>query len=307
MIRIIFSIFIGFTSVLAQGQPAERLLSRTEYIEKYKDEAIRGMLESGVPASITLAQGLLESANGNSPLAKYANNHFGIKCHGWKGGTFIQDDDAKDECFRKYPNVYASYKDHAEFLSTRSRYAFLFQLSQTDYKAWARGLKKAGYATNPKYADLLIRLIEDNDLNQYDQVNKMPRLAKKMSDKKPELIASRPKKIDKRFVGIHENNIRYTKAEKGDSFYRIAEEFEMGLWQIYKYNDLTKGDKLHENDIIYLQPKRGKAKVKEHVVKKGETVRDISQQYGVKIKKIIKYNQLTSTTNIIPGQRLVLR
>src|SRR5690606_33030948 len=141
---------IGASTVYAQ--PAERRISRESYIEMWKDEAIRQMHEYGIPASITLAQGILESANGNSALAKYANNHFGIKCHEWQGSTFIQDDDTKDECFRKYESAEDSFKDHSVFLANRKWYSDLFQLKVTDYKGWAHGLKKAGYATHPKYA-----------------------------------------------------------------------------------------------------------------------------------------------------------
>ena len=145
-------------------------MSRQEYIEKYKDIAIREMDKTGIPASITLAQGCLESGNGNSELAQKAKNHFGIKCHSsWKGEGFYMDDDAKDECFRVYKDPEESYKDHSEFLVNGSRYDFLFELKPTDYKGWAHGLKKAGYATNPKYPDLLIKIIEDEELNLLDE------------------------------------------------------------------------------------------------------------------------------------------
>ena len=168
-----FNVFL-FT-LQAQSQPAEPRMSRSEYIDTYRDQAIREMHATGIPASITLAQGMLESDYGNSPLAKYARNHFGIKCHkGWEGPSFIQDDDEANECFRKYYSAFESYRDHSEFLMTRERYAFLFDYKSTDYKSWARGLKKAGYATNPVYADMLIRIIEENDLHQYDHVKKLP-------------------------------------------------------------------------------------------------------------------------------------
>ena len=154
-------------------------MTRQEYIEKYKDDAISEMHRSGVPASITLAQGILESGDGNSKMARVAKNHFGIKCHSdWKGKTFIQDDDTKNECFRKYKSVLDSYKDHSDFLKRR-RYAALFELKITDYKSWAKGLKKAGYATNPKYPQLLIGIIEANELYQYDS---------KKSKKKKKLV-----------------------------------------------------------------------------------------------------------------------
>ena len=149
-----------------------------EYIEKWQEVAIEKMKVHKIPASITLAQGILESGSGNSSLARLANNHFGIKCHSsWKGETYYQDDDAKDECFRKYRKVIESYKDHADFLTGRNRYAFLFDLKTTDYKGWAKGLKKAGYATNPKYPELLIGIIERSELHQFDD----PKAQKKSS------------------------------------------------------------------------------------------------------------------------------
>ena len=166
MKRIITGILL-LISVQAFAQSTE--YTHENYIAKYKDDAIREMFRSGVPASITLAQGLLESARGASSLAQYAKNHFGIKCHTvWEGPTYYQDDDEKDECFRKYATVLESYKDHSDFLMNRSRYAFLFELDPKDYKGWAKGLKKAGYAPDPKYPVRLIKLIEENNLYQFD-------------------------------------------------------------------------------------------------------------------------------------------
>ena len=285
------------------SQPAEPRISKEEYIEIYKEDAVKEMLFSGVPASITLAQAMLESDFGNSPLARYANNHFGIKCHkGWTGGTFYQDDDARNECFRKYYTVYKSYRDHSEFLSNRKRYASLFLLKRTDYKSWAKGLKKAGYATNPQYANLLIKIIEENVLYNYDKVRKMPVLAYN------ELANNQVKMLNKkRAIKFHDNNIKYLIARHGDTYYKIAKEFDMGLWQIKKYNDLNKGDELTAGDIIYLQPKRGKAKVKFHVVKKGETMREISQRYGIKLKALYKKNNMIIGTQPRKRQKLYMR
>ena len=291
---------IGWNIISAQ--PAERRITRGEYIETYKDDAIREMIKSGVPASITLAQGILESGDGNSPLAVYAKNHFGVKCHsGWKGESMKLDDDAKDECFRKYETVYESYRDHSDFLVTRSRYDFLFELKITDYRGWAKGLKKAGYATNPKYADMLIMLIEKNDLSQYDNYSKVPprKLSKKRSSK---LLAS----TSTRTIKLH-NHIKYVKVKEGDTFYRIAQDYEMNSWQLYKYNDLNKGDVLKVDDIIYLQPKRNKSKEKFHIVKQGESMRDISQLYGVKLKKLYKKNLIIVGTQPNVGDKIFLK
>lgn len=304
MNRLILILFIFiFSSVYTQGQPAERRTSRSEYIAKYKDDAIREMHQSGVPASITLAQGILESGDGNSPLAMYANNHFGIKCHkGWTGESMKIDDDEKNECFRKYETAYESFKDHSEFLSTRSRYRFLFSLKITDYKGWAKGLKKAGYATNPKYADLLIVIIEQNELDQYDMFGKVP--PRKPSKTKTSKTLASVK--HGRTIKLH-NNIKYVVVKKGDSFYRIAHDFDMSLWQIYKYNDLNKGDVLKAGEIIYLQPKRGRAAEEFHLVKKGDTMRSISQAYGIKLKKLYKKNLMILGTQPKVGDKLNLK
>jgi len=227
---IILSFFI-FGLSFSQAQPSGRRITRAEYIEKYKQDAIREMIRSGIPASITLAQGILESGDGNSPLAVYGNNHFGVKCHSdWKGKTMRIDDDKKNECFRKYENVDGSFKDHSEFLTTRSRYKFLFDLKITDYKGWAKGLKKAGYATNPKYADLLIMLIEKNNLNQYDHYAKVPP-KEPVRKKTSKLLAAKNQKYT---IKLH-NNIKYVVAKKGDTFYGVANLFNMNVWQIYKY------------------------------------------------------------------------
>ena len=162
---LLFSVFLSLAAAAQNG----RKMTRKEYIDTYKELAMREMVNTRIPASITLAQGILESGDGNSTLARKANNHFGIKCHDWKGKRVKYDDDKRNECFRKYKSVEESYKDHSEFLSTRYRYAFLFDYEQYDYKAWAKGLKKAGYATSPTYSKALIKLIEENELYVYDQ------------------------------------------------------------------------------------------------------------------------------------------
>lgn len=300
---LIISFFLVFSWSFVQAQPAERRITREEYILKYKDDAIREMMRSGVPASITLAQGILESGDGNSPLAVYGNNHFGVKCHNdWEGETMRIDDDEKDECFRKYESVDGSFRDHSEFLTTRSRYAFLFDLKITDYKGWAKGLKKAGYATNPKYADLLIMLIEKNNLNQYDNYGKVP--PKKPTRKKTSKILT-TKQVNYT-IKLH-NNIKYVIAKKGDTFYGLAEEFDMNIWQIYKYNDYNKTDELKAGDVIYLQPKRSKATEEYHNVKKGDTMRRISQLYGVKLKSLYKKNRMIFGTEPNVGDQLFLK
>lgn len=308
---LVFVVLQAFSVGLAQSQPSEPRMSKDDYISKYKDHAIREMHVSGVPASITLAQGMLESDYGNSPLAKYANNHFGIKCHkGWNGGTFIQDDDERNECFRKYYSAYDSYRDHSEFLRTRDRYAFLFDLKTTDYQGWAHGLKKAGYATNPKYAHLLIKIIEDNELHQYDLVVKIPSADASEPIAMEEEHDQQPNEnrlVSARRVDVSDNNIKYIIAGAGETPESIAERQDMGVWQILKYNDLDKNEVIHQGDVVYLQPKRNNAQVKTHVVSEGETLRDISQKYGVKIKRIQKMNNLSEGYSPKPGEELILR
>ncbi len=285
------------------AQPSEYLQSRQEYIQNYKDWAIKEMLRTGIPASITLAQGILESGNGNSPLAKYANNHFGIKCHkGWQGETFIMDDDEKNECFRKYYSVLESYRDHSEFLTGRKRYSDLFTLKPTDYKGWAKGLKKAGYATNPKYANILIKLIEDYELYKYDKVKKAPKKDTDYEEPEKEDVISVPD----RMVRL-QNNVKYTVVKKGDSFYKIANDLDMGLWQLYHYNDMSREAKPEPGQILYLQPKRGKGTDEFHTFKSGDDMWEISQMYGIRLRKLYKRNNLEYGVDPAPNTKLYLR
>jgi LysM repeat protein len=298
---------------LAQAQQSYRQ-STADYIAQYKDIAILEMQRYGIPASIKLGQGILESGSGNSELARNANNHFGIKCKStWTGKTFHKDDDAKDECFRKYEKVLDSYEDHSKFLKQNQRYAFLFDLPPSDYKAWAYGLKKAGYATNPKYAELLIKTIEDHSLHLFDVPAK--------EDKRPISEAtgkSRDKMVyqdvtelelrDKKTRSISlRNRIKSVIANDGDTPESLAIELNMMTWQIYKYNDLKKGEQFNAGEIVYLQPKRKKAIDASHKVVDGQSIRDVSQLHGVKINRIRKLNQLDDAAEIKAGMVLKLR
>lgn len=297
---ILFILYSTLYILHLKAQPAEYKLTPEEYIEKYKNDAIKEMLMHDVPASITLSQGMLESGNGNSPLAIYANNHFGIKCHGWDGLTFIQDDDERDECFRKYSSVLESYNDHSKFLRNRFRYAFLFKLKRTDYKGWAKGLKQAGYATNPKYPKLLTDIIERYNLHEFDKVEKMPSITPE-----PEELAAKPM-----FKGrgvILNNNVKYIVVKEGDSYFKIVNDFDMMLWQIFKYNDLKRNDRLKAGQIIYLQPKRKKAKYEYHIVKTGESMHSISQKYAIKLKHLYSKNSMREGSKPKAGQRLWLK
>ena len=293
---------------------AQKRISTEEYIKTYKDIAIKKQREYKIPASITLAQGILESGSGNSNLARKANNHFGIKCHkGWKGKTYTMDDDAKDECFRKYKKVEDSYRDHSKFLTQRGRYSFLFEYKVTDYKKWAYGLKKAGYATNPKYPKLLISIIERYDLAQYDK----EALGKTKQKKKKDIVsstisASQFKHVDTWESGrkIYKNNgKKLIIIEKGDTFWGLAEEFEIYSWQFRKYNDLKKNHVLKIGEIIYLQKKKRKAekKYKHHIVEKGETMHSISQDFGVRLSRLYKMNNLPKGIQVTTGTELKLR
>jgi len=283
-----------------------------EYIDKWKDVAIQKMKEHKIPASITLAQGVLESGSGNSNLARLANNHFGIKCHSsWTGETYYQDDDAKDECFRKYKSASESYDDHAEFLKKR-RYEDLFLLDITDYNGWAYGLKKAGYATNPKYPKLLIGIVERYNLSQYDSdeyKSSPPLVSKKKETKKNE--KSETNETVRVNIGHTisktANLVPFIVIKKNDSYEKLEKEFAIRKWQVVKYNDLRKNHELKEGERIFLKPKRCKSHEETHKVKTGETMRDISQLYGVKLKRLYKRNGLDEGVVPKPGQTIFLR
>jgi len=288
-------------------------MSREDYIALYKDDAVKDMLKTGVPASITLAQAVFESDNGNSTLAREANNHFGIKCHNeWNGGTYTQDDDKRNECFRKYNSVLESFDDHSNFLRTRDRYAFLFSFPKTDYKAWARGLKKAGYATNPNYPERLIKIIEENQLFVLDTITSFENISASTAAVIPvnpksqqvgeitEVSISTPRKI------LELNRTQYTIARKGDNYQSLAKEFDMMPWQILKYNDLSRTAAIQEGDIIFLKPKRNKAEQEFHIVAEGETMRDISQRYAVKVITLYKNNNMREGILLTTGQKIWL-
>jgi len=304
---------------------AQPKMTAEQYIEKFKGDAIKEMQLFNIPASITLAQGMLESGNGNSDLATVANNHFGIKCHNeWTGPTFIMDDDAKNECFRKYPTALDSYTDHSNFLRTRDRYASLFELKCTDYKGWAKGLKKVGYATDPKYTHRLIDLIETYKLYQYDKENEHPPVyvkkekevkttasTAKLSSTKSESLrkASKPEPVERHISrSIQQFRfINYVIIQPGDSFTKIAQETDKDVWQLYKYNDLKPSDKLIAGERLYLQPKRRKAKEEFHVVKKGETMRSISQLYAIRLSALYKKNRMNEGEEPKAGETIYLR
>ena len=281
---IAFGLLILSNSVFGQE------ISRKEYIEKYSSLAVKQMHRYKIPASITLVQGILESNNGNSRLAVKANNHFGIKCHGWEGKKIFADDDKKNECFRNYKNVLESFVDHSLFLNKYSRYEFLFDYKITDYKSWAKGLKKAGYATNSKYPELLIKIIEENKLYQFDR---------EKIDKN--LISG------KRNIYMHPNKIKYVISQNQETYETIAKSLNIKLKQILKYNDDKKLSVLKVGTKVFIQPKRNRSKQRTHVVNKGEDLRLISQTYGIKMKSLKKRNELILKNGLNNGDKLRLR
>ncbi len=277
------------------------------YIDMYKDVAIYEMLTHNIPASITIAQGLLESGAGSSDLSRKGNNHFGIKCHDWTGPTMTHDDDYRGECFRVYQSAFDSYEDHSKFLE-RARYKKLFSLSRTDYVGWAKGLKACGYATNPKYAQMLIDIIQCYKLHEldkaktYDEAN-LRRVTGKRDlanvSQGPSVSTSSATSVTGSAHEVRMNNCNYyVIARKGDTFKSIAKEFELSYRKVAKYNERDKKDVLEEGDIVYLEKKRTKAdkqfKKRPHIVQPGESFYSIAQKYGVRLKSLYKKNNLTS-------------
>ena len=297
-------------------------ISTEDYILRFRPVAIAKMKEYKIPASITLAQGILESGSGNSLLAKNANNHFGIKCHKeWTGKTYHMDDDEKNECFRKYAKAEQSYHDHSLFLTERTRYGFLFDYDIMDYKAWAKGLSKAGYATNPRYPELLISIIERYNLQQFD----LEALKKKTKDKTPDTVQIGQEEshayieaspLDFRIVKkskqgreVHINNGRkFIFAREGDEIFKLAAEFDIFSWQIVKYNEFKKKEKLHPNQIVYLEKKRRKSFEHEtHYLREGESMHAVGQLYGIRLKRLYKLNGLAGGTILPVGSEILLK
>jgi len=300
-------------------------MSAEGYINEYKDLAISEMNRTGIPASITLAQGMIESDFGRSKLAREANNHFGIKCHNdWTGPTIRHNDDKRNECFRKYRKPEESFSDHSDFLKSTSRYSFLFNIDNTDYKAWARGLKKAGYATNPDYANMLIRKIEENNLWYFDRGYKSTSLppqttvpldssAMVMNSDKTEMPApvfNKNNAVAARVPRVAENNrIQYIIVKDGDTKEKLEKEFQLLRWELPKYNELNSDFQLVPGQILYLQPKREKTEPgKEYCnTEAGDTMYLISQRFGIKLKSLYEMNRMTEGTEPEPGRKVWLR
>lgn len=302
-IKKIFTVFLGFVCVLSVNAQMKWNSAYQQYIDQYKDLAIEQMKTHGIPASITLAQGLLESGAGRSRLAVKGNNHFGIKCHGWGGASIYEDDDERNECFRRYPSAYDSFEDHSRFLRSGQRYRSLFSLRITDYKGWARGLKAAGYATNPKYADQLIGIIQLYKLYQYDTAKGYDKFMVRHGQ------SSTPSGMTHRVYAYNDNY--YIKVRKGDTFESISKEMGVSARKLAKYNERDRRDRLAAGEIIYMQKKRTKAakeyKGRLHYVRAGESMYSIAQTYGIRLKSLYKMNHMSPYDDLRVGDELRLR
>ncbi|MFT3681534.1 MAG: LysM peptidoglycan-binding domain-containing protein [Ferruginibacter sp.] len=293
-----------------------------EYIEKYKDIAVREMKRMGVPAAITLAQGILETESGNSVLVKKSNNHFGIKCKSsWTGDGVSHDDDAPGECFRTYKNAEDSYRDHSNYLRGSDRYAPLFQLDPSDYKGWAKGLKKAGYATNPKYPEILIRNIELYNLQQYTLagLKDVPKFDKSKYEDDKEVPADNAVNNNVTEDKATEYNVTVTEstssingtkcvfAKKGTSLLAIATNHDIQLSRLLEFNDMETDGILGKDQVIFLQKKAKKGTNDFYTAQPGETLHDVSQKTGVQLEYLAQYNQISKGTVINPGSKLSLQ
>lgn len=313
------SILLIFCPLIMFSQRVDPRLNYLDYINKYKDIAIKKMHEYRIPASITLAQGILESGCGTSPLTVEANNHFGIKCHKeWTGMTYTYDDDEKGECFRKYANAEESFNDHSLFLTSRPRYSSLFALDIKDYKGWAYGLKSAGYATNPKYAEMLIRIIEENELYLYDSGKVNEQLVENRKEIIPDIkrtVKEETIKMNFEYVevtngnrSIYQNNgVRLVFSREGDNAQKIADDVGVHTFQILQYNELGKSEKIKEGAIIYIEPKKKKSNIEYHIVREGESMRDIAQLYAVKLNSLYKRNSITEGHDPEVGTTIYLK
>ena len=320
-------LFLSIT-FYARAQNATVILN---YISTYKDLAIEEMQRTGIPAAIKLAQGIHETTAGTSDLVLKSNNHFGIKCKDtWTGQSVNHDDDARGECFRKYPSATESYRDHSNFLRGSDRYSFLFNLEPTDYKDWAYGLKKAGYATNPRYPQIIIGLIEDYHLQDYTLIalGKMPATenaivktsiedGKKQSPtalvsviKQEEPVKQPEKIIEKTFYPEGEFKINETRviyANKGTSFLAIAQQYSVPLARVFEFNDMTQTEVVNKDQLIYLQRKRKTGNNEFHTIQPGETLYDIAQQEAIRLETLLEYNLLKQDMKPAIGEQLNLR
>jgi hypothetical protein len=320
--KLLSTILLALLSNLIFAQSSETIRN---YIEKYRNVAIAEEIRTGVPAAITLAQGIHETAAGTSDLVLASNNHFGIKCKGdWTGATVSHDDDAKGECFRKYDSPLDSYKDHSDFLKTRPFYASLFQLDPTDYRGWAYGLKKAGYATNPKYPQILIKIIEDYDLQQYTLIalsgkapnEDEPIYASNMEKKEiQDEVKTNEPDVQKAVVKTYNypsgvfkiNDTKVIFVRKGTAFLKIADDNDISLSRLFEFNDMKAADIAANDQLMYLQRKRKTGAEEFHVVLDGENLYDIAQAEGIRLESLMEYNFLKVDSRPAAGEKLYLK
>ena len=314
-------LFVAMSATAAVRQ------TREEYVEKYKAIAIAHMERYGIPASITMAQGILESDSGNSRLSISSNNHFGIKCKkSWTGDRVYHDDDAKGECFRAYPSVEASYQDHADFLDQSPRYDSLFAYPSDDYRSWARGLKAAGYATAPDYAVRLVKLIESMKLYLLDKENgnKIYSASKSAtantetwwesnlatSDEQINPNAFRVTVNSHMGYGVYRTNQTfYVVAKEGDTFESIGTVFDISPKTLRKFNDVAKDGVLSKGDIVYIERKKTQwlGNVMQHRVVRDENLYSLSQSYGIRQKSLAKLNRLRPNEDVRKGEIIRLK
>ena len=295
------------------GLSAKDDTPQERYVKKYADMAVKEMVRSGVPASITLAQGMLESGSGMSKLATQGNNHFGIKCHkGWEGKSMKVDDDAPNECFRVYSSVADSYKDHSDFLRYRDRYKFLFDLERTDYKGWAYGLKKAGYATDPGYPAKLIKYIEEYKLYKYDVLSKVEDKELPLSP----LVIEAPKMAREEFHFpltrelFSKNGVPFVYSLEGETYRSIAKYYHLFHQEILRFNDLRKDEELLPGTVVYLSFKENHTQPgldKYIIEQEGEDFHAICQRFAVKEKAILKLNGWKKAPFLAEGDEIKLR
>ncbi|BAV94377.1 glucosaminidase domain-containing protein [Ichthyobacterium seriolicida] len=292
---------------------SQNFQDRKDYIEKYKIIAIEEMITYGIPASITLAQGVLESGNGKSELSNKSNNHFGIKCHtSWEGEKVYHDDDEKGECFRKYKHPWTSYRDHSEFLVSRSRYAFLFDLDIDDYKAWAHGLKKAGYATDPKYAKILIKIIEDEELYKYDSMtltevekNQVAAIIRGAESAESDESMEHTFKYGSKSI----NGIKYEVISSANTLGSICKKHNLPEYAILDYNDLSSSEDLKDGMNVFLSRKKIKVEngVNTYVIGGSESLYEVSQKLGIRLRWLEKRNNISKDSKLNRGDVLYVR
>lgn len=309
-------LFIITTLILAASFLKAQDISVEEYVNTYRNIAVAEMKRSGIPASVTLAQGILETEHGNSDLVKKSNNHFGIKCKStWTGESVRHTDDAPNECFRKYPNAADSYKDHSDYLKTTPRYASLFELPPSDYKGWAFGLKRAGYATNPRYPQIVISNIEKYNLQQYDTVtgivNSNIVVAKNVEDEsvvKNATLVSDNAEIKNALTGNSKfNKLKALYASKGTSLLAIAMAANIDLAKLLDYNDLKMDGLLKDDQLIYLEKKNKQGNRDFSTSLQNETLRDVAQNNGVQLKSLMQLNNMNENEFLKKGTKIKLR